>query len=308
MRIGTSTTLYLRKRGEEKNRPYIEQLRFCYEAGFRVFDLSGYFSTRPKAEDELSLDNWRDTIYNLANEAAKLGAEFSQSHLPFCDSMFIKEKQPTEEVKKIYEEMSYRTIEASKMLGVKWATIHPLTDNINAEWVNEVNMKSTKEYYAPFIEKAIASNVGICYENMFAHNIINPLDPIRRRYCTTARELCELVDSYNSDKIGVTWDFGHSRIMGHEDQSRELEYIGKRLKATHVQDNNGKKDAHLIPFIGGDIKWEKIMPTLKKIGYEGDFVLEAHTYMYNMPDELCPSAASLAYKLTNKCIELYEQA
>lgn len=308
MRIGTSTTLYLRKRGEEKNRPYIEQLRFCCEAGFRVFDFSGYFSTRPKAMDELSLDNWKDTIYNLANEAAKLGAEFSQSHLPFYGSMFIKGKQLTSEAKKLYEEMTYRTIEACKILGVKWATIHPLTDNINAECDNEVNMKSTREYYAPFIEKAISSNVGICYENMYAHNVINPLDTLRRRYCASAEELCELVDSYKSDKIGVTWDFGHSRIMGHADQSRELEFVGKRLKATHVQDNSGQKDSHLIPFLGGDIKWEKIMPTLKKIGYKGDFVLEAHTYMYNMPDELCSSAAALAYKLTSKCIEFYEKA
>lgn len=308
MRIGTSTTLYLRRRGETKNRSYIEQLKFGCEAGFKVFDFSGYFSTRAAAEDELSKDNWKDTIYNLANEATKLGAEFSQSHLPYCDYIFINGMQPTDEIKNLYAEMSYRTIEASRMLGVKWTTIHPLTDNIHDEWNNEVNMKSTKEYYAPFIERAISNNIGVCYENMFAHNALNPLDPIKRRYCASAEELCELVDSYNSDKIGVTWDFGHSKIMGHADQSRELEYIGKRLKATHVQDNNGKKDSHLIPFIGGDIKWEKIMPTLKKIGYEGDFVLETHAFMCNMPDELCRDAALLAYKLTEKCIRLYEQA
>jgi len=308
MRIGTSTSLYLRKRGEQKNRPYIEQLKFCCEAGFKVFDFCGYFSTNPQAEDELSKDNWEKTIYNLANESAKLGAEFSQSHLPFCDSVFVKGKTPDKETLKLYEEMTYRTILASEMLGVKWATIHPLTDNIHDEFNNEVNLRSTKEYYAPFIDFSIAHNIGVCYENMFAHIVINQRDRLRRRYCASAEELCELVDSYKSDKVGVTWDFGHSRIMGHQDQSRELECIGNRLKSTHVQDNNGKKDSHLVPFIGGDIKWENIMPTLKKINYKGDFVLEAHTYMYNMPDELCIDAAKLAYNLTNKCLNFYNKA
>jgi sugar phosphate isomerase/epimerase len=75
-----------------------------------------------------------------------------------------------------------------------------------------------------------------------------------------------------------------------------------------VQDNNGKSDAHLIPFVGGNIAWESIMPCLKEIGYGGDFMLEAHNYTKQLPQELWMSAGKLAYEFGTYCMEMYHRA
>ena len=93
-----------------------------------------------------------------------------------------------------------------------------------------------------------------------------------------------------------------------KDQCRQLRKLGKRIKATHVQDNKGVVDSHLIPFVGGDIPWESIMPCLKEIGYEGDFIFETQSFMNQFPEELKLSAARLAYDFGMYCMKLYDEA
>ena len=120
-------------------------------------------------------------------------------------------------------------------------------------------------------------------------------------------EQIALIDAFGDSSVGACWDFGHAKMML-ADQPRQLRMLGKRLKATHVQDNNGKRDAHLIPFVGGNIEWEKIMPCLREIGYEGDFMLEAHHYTRQIPEPLWESAGNLAYEFGMYCMKMYHNA
>ena len=52
-----------------------------------------------------------------------------------------------------------------------------------------------------------------------------------------------------------------------------IRLIGKRLKATHIDDNHGDKDSHLVPLFGS-ADWQDIAKALKEIGYENDFSYE----------------------------------
>ena len=81
-----------------------------------------------------------------------------------------------------------------------------------------------------------------------------------------------IADKYAGDNIGICWDFGHAHLTG-LDQVQALEYVGKRLKITHIHDNFYNNDHHIIPTIGL-IEWDKIMPVIEKIGYEGPLTLE----------------------------------
>ena len=74
--------------------------------------------------------------------------------------------------------------------------------------------------------------------------------------------------------MGICWDFGHANLMG-IDQREALRVMGKRLKATHVADNSGKLDDHILPF-QGNVNWRSILPVLSEIGYEGDLTFEIH--------------------------------
>ena len=115
----------------------------------------------------------------------------------------------------------------------------------------------------------------------------------RRSYCENPEDLIALVDSYGDGSVGVCWDFGHANFVL-ADQPRALRKLGSRIKTTHVQDNRGAVDSHLIPFVGGNVKWEKIMPCLAEIGYVGDIVLDAPSYTKDFPDALKPSAVAFA--------------
>ncbi|MDP6505490.1 MAG: TIM barrel protein, partial [Planctomycetota bacterium] len=97
-------------------------------------------------------------------------------------------------------------------------------------------------------------------------------------------ELRELVDGFQSSRVGVCWDTGHAHMQGLE-QGGELRTLGERLKMLHIQDNNGKTDQHLLPFMG-TVDWKDIMDALYDINYAGDFTYEVHNAIRHLPDTL----------------------
>ena len=103
-----------------------------------------------------------------------------------------------------------RTILACETLGIKWMTVHPLSDNINTEYDTEILKKTNLEFYSPILEFSKAHGVGLAFENMARFSKFSML---KRVYCMSAEELCELVDAFGDEDVGVTWDFGHGRMM-----------------------------------------------------------------------------------------------
>jgi sugar phosphate isomerase/epimerase len=66
-------------------------------------------------------------------------------------------------------------------------------------------------------------------------------------------------------------DFGHAFLGG--DVPDAIETAAEHLIATHVHDNHGRGDDHLVPF-RGSIDWDAALVTMMKIGYEGTYLLE----------------------------------
>lgn len=303
MNLGTSINMFAFGRGIKTPRPFVDQLRDTCRVGFRTLDIDFYEAAhRGMIKDDLNCDDWEEKIEAVGNEAAKLGAVFTQSHAPFNKKIFLWGKQPDEEYMAKFDVLMRRAIIASGRLGVKWVTVHPLTDTVHAEYDVDVDRATNLEFYKPYVELAKKHNVGIAIENMAKSD-----NAIRRVYCASPEELADLIDAFGDPSVGACWDFGHAKMML-ADQPRQLRMLGNRLKSTHVQDNNGKSDAHLIPFVGGNIAWESIMPCLKEIGYGGDFMLEAHNYTKQLPQELWMSAGKLAYEFGTYCMEMYHRA
>jgi sugar phosphate isomerase/epimerase len=71
--------------------------------------------------------------------------------------------------------------------------------------------------------------------------------------------------------VGICLDFGHAHMEG--DLADAIETVSEHLIATHVHDNRGRSDDHLVPF-DGTIDWPVALTAVQKIGYEGPFVLE----------------------------------
>ena len=71
--------------------------------------------------------------------------------------------------------------------------------------------------------------------------------------------------------VGICLDYGHAHLLG--DAGDAIETISGHLWTTHVHDNHGREDAHLVPF-AGTIDWDGAMMATQKIGYEGVLMLE----------------------------------
>jgi sugar phosphate isomerase/epimerase len=67
------------------------------------------------------------------------------------------------------------------------------------------------------------------------------------------------------------WDTGHANCEGA--QYDEIMAIGDELYAIHYNDNHGKKDDHVAPFLGR-LNHDEVLTALIDVGYKGYFTLE----------------------------------
>ena len=145
--------------------------------------------------------------------------------------------------------------------------MHPFNLPHDPVYSRQKAQNATVAYLAPYIELAKKQGIGIAVENMVDYG------GRRRRYCGgDPEELIELVDFINDPAVGMCIDIGHAHNSGVYAPDF-IRMAGKRLKATHVDDNLGDKDTHLPPFMG-TVDWHGVMKALREIGYEGDFSFE----------------------------------
>ena len=75
----------------------------------------------------------------------------------------------------------------------------------------------------------------------------------------------------DSPEAGICLDFGHAHMDG--DLVDAIETVSEHLVTTHVHDNRGRTDDHLIPF-DGTIDWPGALTAIQKVGYDGTLLLE----------------------------------
>jgi len=71
--------------------------------------------------------------------------------------------------------------------------------------------------------------------------------------------------------VGICLDFGHAHMDG--DLVEAIETVSEHLLTTHVHDNRGRTDDHLVPF-EGTIDWPSALTAIQKVGYDGTLLLE----------------------------------
>lgn len=87
-----------------------------------------------------------------------------------------------------------------------------------------------------------------------------------------AGSLVELLETeIDSPKVGICLDFGHAHLMG--DVADAIETVSEHIISTHIHDNHGREDEHLVPYLG-TIDWNLALVTMQKIGYDGTYLME----------------------------------
>lgn len=70
---------------------------------------------------------------------------------------------------------------------------------------------------------------------------------------------------------GICLDTGHARLLG--DPVDAIESASGHIIATHVNDNRGSRDDHLVPY-DGSIDWARTLLAFLKVGYAGPWTFE----------------------------------
>lgn len=294
MEISTSTNIVAFQPGRGRN-PMEFCIETCAKGGYKVLDINFCECMNPWSR--MRRDDWEDYVRELGELGKRWGVQFRQSHLPYYDIFKNPEPDP------VMEELIRRSIIGSAMLGVKWAVTHPGTV-YGAGMDMSVSREENLRYFAPHVDTARQWGIGIALENDFEYH---PGQPKRRIYCASVYELAELVDGFHDPQhVGVCYDFGHANLAGGFHR-KNLNVIGSRLRAIHVQDNHGETDEHLMPF-HGNIDWQEAMVGLADIGWEGDLTYEIQEFGRYLPNEQKHLVVEYSRKIGQILVDMFEEA
>ena len=94
---------------------------------------------------------------------------------------------------------------------------------------------------------------------------------IPNRLSDAAALVSMLETDLDARHAGICLDFGHAHLMG--DVADAIETAADHLITTHVHDNHGRDDEHLVPYRGA-IDWDMALMAMQKIGYDGTYLME----------------------------------
>lgn len=253
------------------------------KAGFDGIDLgfgTGFFDD----------GKWEERAYKIKECLDKENMVCSQVHLPYYgifESSEIYREEKEYEIKSAFKCMS--------ILGAKWGAYHPMSST-NFDYDPKRAMVDNKEKIKNYLEEASKYNVGIAVENL----PVFPDCPQYNFFTSNYEDHCELVDSFNSELVGVCWDFGHANLMTY-DKAKVFDIMGERVKIVHIHNNIGLCDMHIAPCLG-TIKWEEIVPIMVKNKFPGALALEINMkiitpQMKQLYVEFCSKSADEMLKL-----------
>lgn len=104
-----------------------------------------------------------------------------------------------------------------------------------------------------------------------ARGVTLALEVIPNRLSSVAALRRLVDDELELDDVGLCLDTGHAHMA--DDVVDAIEAASGHIVTTHIHDNDGRTDAHLVPF-DGTIPWEAALFALQKVGYDGVYVFE----------------------------------
>ena len=232
----------------------IERIRELHRAGFRYIDLNMY-SFSPNCE--YMRDDWKDAVKALKNEADSLGMTFVQAHSQGGNPL-----DPDKAHVDFLVDATNRSIEICEMLGIKNTVVH---SGFAKEMGKEEWFEKNRAFYQKLFPAMERCGVNVLIENSTAANM-------KERYFTNSgKDMIEFLNYVDHPLLHACWDTGHANCEG--SQYDDIITLGKELYAIHYNDNHGKRDEHLIPYLG-TLNHDEVINALIDIGYKGYFTLE----------------------------------
>lgn len=152
-------------------------------------------------------------------------------------------------------------LEAARILGCAYVVVHLGLPAGQAGAAGDNDRRAAQKSLEDLV--AAAGDLGV---RLAVEVIPNDL--------STPAALDHLLDADDGPDLsttGICLDLGHAHMMGGVVDAAET--LAGAVIATHVHDNNGREDRHLVPG-QGSIDWPMALTALWKIDYRGPLVFE----------------------------------
>lgn len=252
MTFGLSTHLF---HGQRLERSHLETIRS------HGFDLIEIFATR-------SHFDYRDRarVAEVRGWLGDLGITANSVHAPICDGFHngqwgraFSNASPHAASRQEAIDETAAALEAARELGCAFAVLHlglPRGQKIPAGDNDPGSVRRSLEALVPV---AAAAGVQLALE-VIPNDLSTP---------------AALSDLFGGDlklgDAGICLDFGHAHMIAGAPEAAET--LAGYLITTHVHDNNGRSDDHLVPF-AGTIDWPTTLMAMGKVGYAGPLIFE----------------------------------
>lgn len=279
MKIATQTSYLGQLLGD------VEAIKLLAKVGYGGIDYSMFYM-----DDEacpLHGKNYMNHVKKIKETAELCGIPFTQGHSFFPHHVFDNEL-----LSKEYYNYALRSLEIASYLGIKIITMHPVSFPADAF---ERNM----EIFSSFIPYCKELNVKISIENVIkSKNFEN---------CCSPEDLNKYVDTLNEqgENFVALVDVGHAEYSGYKADEFIRGVGGKRLKGLHIQDSDGARDLHQLPFTQ-KFDWNAITKALADINYSGDFTFEADKFLRLFPAEMVEDASRFMLKVGEQLVRMIE--
>lgn len=163
---------------------------------------------------------------------------------------------------RVGQELLRKQLTCAKALGARGILIVPggISDTCSIAAAYENSFNSIKE----LIPEIAASGLNVGVENVWNGFFMSPFD------------MCRFVDALSCEYIGAYYDVGN--VIAFSWSEYWIELLGSRIKNIHIKDyrrngyiNNGGEWADLLK---GDVNWPKVVPALRKAGFDGYLTAE----------------------------------
>ena len=222
-----------------------------YERLFSYIRHAGFDSCFTLWDQASPVEEW-------ANLIAKEGLIYQSIHAPFNKVSCLWENEGEEG--EAYLELLLSCLRACKRVNVPIMVTHPII-GMDRHTPTELGVRR----FARLVEEAERLDVCVALENLEGEEY-----------------LAMLMDRLGaSSAVGFCWDTGHE--LCYNDGKDMPALYGKKLVATHLNDNMGRTDptvnitwrddAHMLPF-DGIADWKGIMDRLRRECYEGILTIE----------------------------------
>lgn len=225
--------------------PLREQLPMIGRVGFRYISLGARFE-----HSGYLIASGRKRIRKLV---ASHGIRICSLHTPFGKNFDISSPDPGKTRRTI--DCYRRCIDAAQYLGARVVIFHPTAykqfDNLD------------------FRKKVIVDNVNRLLD--YVHNTEVSL-AVENEHFASANEILRFsLDTIPDSKYGFCYDTSHDNLTSHP--LKVFQQYGHRLLTTHISDNRGERDDHVLPY-EGVFPWTAFCRAFSRIHFSGVPLLE----------------------------------